>query len=183
MSVSTPGEASTATWSTMNSDGPRSAPVGPGTRRTFGHRRPRLIALVAIGGALGSVARYGIAVALPDAAALNGWPAATLMVNLVGAFALGFGLEALAQLGRETPLRRDVRLLGGTGFLGGFTTYSSFALQAQDLLAGGQAGVAIGYVMVSLVAGLSSCLAGLLLGARVGRARRRGTDPRREGAG
>ncbi|MBO0609770.1 fluoride efflux transporter CrcB [Myceligenerans salitolerans] len=151
---------------------------GPDGRRGLpAHLRPTLIGLVALGGAVGSAARYGTEVLLPAPELTGGWPLATLCVNLLGAFALGFGLEALARPGRETPRRRNVRLVGGTGFLGGFTTYSAFALETQRLLSDGQAGTAIAYVLVTLVLGLSCCLAGVLLGERAG-----GAHPRRSRA-
>lgn len=158
----------------MNASSPEpsdpSPPGARGGRRLPAHLRPALIGLVALGGAAGSTARYGIELLLPDAGATGGWPLATLTVNLLGAFALGFGLEALARLGRETPLRRDVRLVGGTGFLGGFTTYSALALETERLLSGGQAGTAVAYVLVTIAAGAAACLAGVLLGERAGSA-------------
>lgn len=176
--------AHAASWSSMNASSPEpptAPPAAPGSRRKLpAHLRPALIGLVALGGAVGSAARYGTELLLPDAAATGGWPLATLAVNLVGAFALGFGLEALARLGRETPLRRNVRLTGGTGFLGGFTTYSALALQTERLLSGGQVGVALAYVLVTLILGILCCLGGILLGQRAGtgylrRARAAGT--------
>lgn len=166
--------AHAASWSSMNasiSEPPAVPSPGPGgSRRLPAHLRPSLIGLVALGGAVGSAARYGTEVLLPAAGTTGGWPLATLVVNIVGAFALGFGLEALARLGRETPLRRNVRLAGGTGFLGGFTTYSALALETERLLSGGQAGVAIAYVLVTLVLGVLCCLTGVLLGERAGSA-------------
>lgn len=167
--------AHAASWSSLNASVPEPAPATPsgdgGSRGVPAHLRPGLIGLVALGGAAGSAARYGTELLLPAPGATGGWPLATLTVNLLGAFALGFGLEALARLGRETPRRRNVRLVGGTGFLGGFTTYSALALETERLLSGGQPGVALAYVLVTLVVGALACLAGVLLGERAGRAR------------
>jgi CrcB protein len=86
--------------------------------------QPRLLLLVFAGGCLGTAAREGIALSLPVP---SGLPWAVLLVNLVGAFALGLLIGGLAARGTETPRRRDVRLFAGTGVLGGFTTYSALA--------------------------------------------------------
>jgi CrcB protein len=129
------------------------------------HRNPRLLALVALGGAAGSVARYAVSLAVPATA--SGWPLGTLTVNVVGAFALGLLLTALARRGPETPQVRLVRLTVGTGVLGGFTTWSSFALETERLLADGAVLVAAGYVGASLVVGTLAATAGVLLGSRV----------------
>lgn len=136
------------------------------------HRYPALTGLVALGGAVGSVTRYGVALALPDAARTGGWPLATLTVNVVGAFFLGWLLEALGRRGPETPRLRRLRLGIGTGVLGGFTTYSSLALETERLLAGGATGAALGYVAVTLVVGTAACVTGIALGARRPGARR-----------
>lgn len=89
------------------------------------HRRPRAVALVAAGGALGGLARHAVATALP---VTGGRPAvATLVVNVLGAFVLGMLLEALTRHGEQTNTQRSLRLLLGTGFCGAFTTYSTFA--------------------------------------------------------
>jgi CrcB protein len=90
---------------------------------------------------------------------------ATLLENVVGAFLLGALLEALVRRGDETPGVRRVRLGVGTGFLGGFTTFSSLAIEAERLLADGAVGTAVGYVSVSLVLGFLACLAGVGLAA------------------
>lgn len=117
--------------------------------------------LVAAGGFLGTLARYGVSLLVDDVAA---WPLATLCVNVTGAFLLGLLLELLAT--RPTGRGRSVRLLAGTGFLGSFTTYSSFAVEAERLAHGGLTPTALGYVAVSLVAGLSACLAGIAVASR-----------------
>ena len=127
------------------------------------HRRPTLLLAVALGGALGTGARHGLALALP---AVGGWPLATLAGNLVGSFLLGILLESLLRRGEETPRRLLLRLGLGTGVLGGFTTFSSLALEAEALLSGGAPEQALAYVVVSLAGGFAACLAGILLAAR-----------------
>ncbi len=127
------------------------------------YRRPGLVALVAVGGMVGSAGRYGLALLLPPR---DGWPVATFLVNVVGSFVLGVLLEALVRRGPEG--RRELRLrLGiGTGVLGGFTTFSSLALETERLLAEGALVTASTYVLASLVCGLAACLGGVVLSAR-----------------
>lgn len=112
--------------------------------------------LVALGGALGSVARYGVGVA---AARLLGlaFPWGTLIVNAVGGFAMGV---LAARIG---PENEQLRLLLGVGVLGGFTTFSAFSLEAVRLLQQGS-GSALAYVAASLVLAVGACWAGLMLG-------------------
>ncbi|SEE62615.1 fluoride efflux transporter FluC [Ruania alba] len=130
--------------------------------------RLRLGALVAVGGAAGTLARFGLTEAFgpPD-----GVPWATLTANLLGAFALGVLLEALLRAGAEDRTRRAFRLGLGTGFLGGLTTFSSLALETERLLTGGQFAVAAGYALASLALGLVAALAGIAVGGarRTGR--------------
>lgn len=130
------------------------------------HTDPLLVVSVAVGGALGSLARYGLNVAVPAGA---GWPLATLVENLLGAFLLGLLLQVLLRAGRETPRRRWLRLTLGTGVLGGFTTYSAFALELHGLLADGRAWLALGYAATTVVGGTLTCLAGVALAGRVRR--------------
>ena len=134
------------------------------------HTDPVLVASVATGGAIGSLARYGLSHTLP---VRGGWPLATLTENLVGALLLGLLLQWLLHRGHETHRRRWVRLTFGTGVLGGFTTYSAFALELHGLLAGGRWGVAAGYALVTLATGNAMlAFAALLLGALCGLERR-----------
>ena len=126
------------------------------------HLTPFFIGLVAIGGAGGSLARYGVERLLGTS---DGLPVGTLAVNLVGAFALGALLEWLAIRGSDVAHRRAARLLLGTGFLGGFTTYSALAVESDGLLREGRAGLALVYVLATVVVGLVASLAGVL-GAR-----------------
>ncbi|WP_255595752.1 CrcB family protein [Cellulomonas sp. C5510] len=122
------------------------------------HRRAGLALLVAVGGAAGSLGRLGLAQALP---VQHGWPVATLTANLVGAFLLGALLEALGRRGPETPGVLRARLALGTGVLGGFTTFSSLALETERLLADGAAGTALAYAGATLVGGVVCAAAGV----------------------
>lgn len=131
---------------------------------------PLLVAVVAVGGALGTTGRYAAAQLIP---ATHDTPWATLAVNLLGAFLLGLLLEMLSRTGAETPRRQLVRLGLGTGLLGGFTTYSALALEVLQLWSDGQRAAAFGYGAGSVSAGLLACLVGIVLAHRLG-ARRAG---------
>jgi fluoride exporter len=130
------------------------------------HLRPRLVALVALGGAVGTGAR---AMAEAWAGADGGWPWATWVVNLTGAFALGMLLERLARTGPDDGRRRDVRLAVGTGALGGFTTYSTLALDAVTLATAGDVGASVAYAVSTLALGVVAAAAGMVAGARLRR--------------
>ena len=140
------------------------------------HVDPALILLVASGRAVGTLARCGMSAVIPTP---GGWPVPTLVENLIGSFLLGLLLESLARAGDETPRRRLVRLGAGTGVLGGFTTFSTFALEVEHLLTGGAPGTALGYFAASLVGGFLTCLAGITLAAGH---RRRSTRPASRGS-
>ncbi len=138
------------------------APVGAGSSpraARAGSRRRHLLTgagLVSVGGTLGTAGRYAVEQLLP---AGDGVPLGTLVVNLAGAFLLGLLLEGLARSGEETPPRRRWRLLAGTGVLGGFTTYSTFAVETTTLARVGDP-LALGYVVLSLVGGMLAVGAG-----------------------
>ncbi|GAB2522451.1 fluoride efflux transporter CrcB [Paramicrobacterium agarici] len=134
------------------------------------HTRWRFLALVALGGACGSALRAATALAMHD----DAFPVATLTVNLAGAFGLGMLLEALSRFGDDTGRRRVLRLGIGTGFFGGFTTYSTFAVDTVRLLADGAPSLALGYVLVTLVVGAVATVLGIMLGAGLHRRRSRG---------
>jgi CrcB protein len=138
------------------------------------HLRPGAAAVVAVGGLAGTAARYGLALGLPTPVA--GWPAATFVVNLVGAFLLGSLLEALARSGSDAGWRRRVRLLAGTGFCGSLTTYSTFAVEADLLVRNHAAWLAAGYLGASLIGGVAATAAGIAAATGHHRYRRRRTD-------
>ncbi len=127
------------------------------------HLRPGHVALVGLGGAVGTLARFGLARLLPPD---GGWPVATSIANLVGAFLLGILLEGLRRRGPEDELRRRLRLALGTGVLGGFTTFSALAIEIERLAAGGSGLVGAVYGLVSVVAGVGLAGAGVALAAR-----------------
>ena len=124
----------------------------------------RDVCLVALGGAVGSVARWGVAHVLPTGSFWH-WP--TFAVNVLGALLLGLLLESLTRPVPETPRARTVRLLVGTGALGGFTTYSTFAQELWDGVSSGATGPALGYAGLTIVSGLLAAALGMVLGARV----------------
>jgi CrcB protein len=126
------------------------------------------IALVAVGGALGTLVRYAIGDSVHDARA---WPIGTLAVNVAGAFVLGLLVESLVRRGPDTGWRRNARLAAGTGFCGGLTTYSSLAVETDELARRGLGSTAIAYAAVTVVLGLVAAAAGIAVAAR----RRRST--------
>ncbi len=147
-----------------------SAPPGGKTQTTPPHRHPhrplhlhgRFVLLVAAGGILGALSRYGFGMALP---APNAWPLPTLLINLSGALALGWLLEALARSGPDAGLRRIARLGIGSGFLGAYTTYSTLALDSVRLFGAGRAMDAVWYLIASLLGGVAATTLGIWLGA------------------
>ena len=128
------------------------------------HQRPGLVALVFLGGAAGTAARFGLAASVPTAA---GWPTSTFVANLLGALLLGVLLEALVGSGPETARARRVRLALGTGVLGGFTTFSALAIELERLAAAGEGGLALTYGLVSVVGGFGCAVVGVRLGAHL----------------
>lgn len=131
-------------------------------------RRPRLLALVFVGGTVGTAAREGLSLAFPA----DGARYTILVINLVGAFVLGFLLDTLVRRGPDHGRRRQVRLLVGTGLLGGFTTYSALATASAELIRDGAATAGIGYALCTLLGGAIATWAGIAVAAR-----RAGTAP------
>jgi CrcB protein len=121
--------------------------------------------LILIGGALGTGIRAALEAAYP--AQPGGWPWATFLINVTGAFPLGVLLETLIRRGPDSGVRQYLRLGLGTGVLGGYTTYSTFAVEAVRLLGAGAVLIGIGYAIASVILGLAAALAGTLLAARL----------------
>ena len=113
--------------------------------------------LAALGGALGALARWGVAEAIPSSPAT--WPWATLLVNLTGCLLLG---ALLAVLAVRAPAAGWPRPFLAVGVLGGYTTYSAFAVEVVRLTEAGAVLAAGGYVGVSVVGGVAAVAAGAL---------------------
>lgn len=124
------------------------------------HLRWQYLALVAAGGAVGTSGRELLTRVIP---AIGPIPAATVLINVAGAFLLGVLLESLARRGADEGRRRTLRLLLGTGVLGGFTTYSALATDTALLLRDNLWGPAAGYALGTVVLGALATWAGVLL--------------------
>jgi CrcB protein len=116
-------------------------------------------AAAALGGVLGALARWGVARALPSPT--GGWPWATLLVNVSGCALIGVLLAVLLACFPGHPWLRPFL---ATGVLGGYTTFSTFAVDAVRLVDDGAAGTAAAYVAVSVLGGLLAVVAGLTSG-------------------
>jgi fluoride exporter len=119
---------------------------------------------VALGGALGSVARWGVSSWAARLAPHGSFPWGTLGVNLAGSAAIGFVLT-LAFERNVVPV--PMRLFLVTGLLGGFTTYSAFAWETLALARDGQVLSAAGYVAGSVVGGLLAAAGGAAIAGRL----------------
>lgn len=114
--------------------------------------------LVALGGAVGSVARYKLSGLVLHHTIDWRFPAGTFAVNVLGCLVAGV-LAGLAE--KNDMFTADVRLLLFTGLLGGFTTFSAFGLETMHLLKRGDVAVAAANVVLSVVAGLVALWLGM----------------------
>lgn len=123
------------------------------------------LVLVGIGGALGSMARHGVGMAVAHLSPPRVTPYATMAVNLAGCLVIGAlaGLIASHRVTMAAPLRAFIFV----GVLGGFTTFSSFGLDTFTLARGGHAGSAALNVVIQVAAGLALVAAGYAGGTRV----------------
>ena len=113
---------------------------------------------IAAGGAVGTLARFGLAGMINE----TSQPWGTVAVNLIGSFALGL---LIGIWGIDHP--SDIRLAATVGVLGGFTTFSTFALETVSLWEAGQSGLAISSAAVSVVGGIAAAVVGLAVGRAV----------------
>lgn len=117
---------------------------------------------VIIGGGLGSACRYLFSI-LAVKWFGNDFPVGTLGVNLIGCFLIGFGLS----LASRNIISPTVRLLFMTGFIGGLTTFSTYALESSNFLRSGELLAALTNIAVNNLVGLALVFLGLWLGKLV----------------
>lgn len=148
----------------------------PALRRRSGRRRrstaPVLLA-IALGGGTGALARYGLAQLWPVAP--GGFPWATFLTNVLGCLLIGV---LMVLVGDVWAAHRLLRPFLGVGLLGGFTTFSTHAVEFRELLRPGSAFTAFGYLAATLVGALLAVVCGVVLAryvtatTRSGKARR-----------
>lgn len=123
--------------------------------------QPGLLALVMVGGAAGTAARWQLSQTFTPEP--EHWPWVTFTINVVGSLLLGLLLETLLRSGPDAGWRRGVRVGIGTGLLGGFTTYSTFVVETDLLVASGHLWVGAAYAVVSILVGVLAALGGIAL--------------------
>jgi fluoride exporter len=116
------------------------------------------IIYVAIGGAFGAAARYGLSLVFANT--LTPFPFATFLINITGSFLIGFAITKFE--GNDT-----LRLLLITGFLGAYTTFSTFEFETFSLTQTKQLAIAFAYVSMSFAIGLIGVFVGVWLGKKV----------------
>lgn len=123
------------------------------------------LGLILVGAMIGTSVRSALEAAWP--AVPGAWPWTTFWINLSGSFVLGALLEFLAASSLDANWQRGLRLGLGTGLLGGFTTYSTFATEAAALGTSGAFPISLGYAVASVVAGVLLAASGMLLVRRL----------------
>lgn len=113
---------------------------------------------VGVGGALGSMARYGVSLGVNRWFGASGQPLATAIVNIVGCAVIGLMAGMVA--GETWRISTQVRAFAFAGIMGGFTTFSSFGLDTLNLVQQGRLGAAVTNVVLQLGLGLAAVFAG-----------------------
>jgi CrcB protein len=126
--------------------------------------RSSAVLLVALGGAAGAVARFLVGDAFARRFGTGGWPYGTFFINLTGCFAIALFLSAAAGRAELSP---GWRYLFPVGFVGAYTTFSTYEYEMLRLFELGQAAGAIAYLVASNLLGFGAVLAGAWLGRRI----------------
>ncbi|MFK8906314.1 fluoride efflux transporter CrcB [Streptomyces sp. YS-3] len=130
---------------------PDAGPSGPARRRQWARGLAPVVAVVSLGGIIGASARYGASLIWPMPA--DGFPWTTLLVNVVGCAVMGVFMVVITDV---WAAHRLVRPFFGTGVLGGFTTFSTYAVDIQRFVTGGRAPAALVYLALTLLAALAA---------------------------
>jgi CrcB protein len=112
--------------------------------------------LVGLGGSIGSMVRYGSSLLIRS----RQFPFATLSVNIIGCFIIGL---VFAMSIKEEGISDNWKLFLASGICGGFTTFSAFSLENLGLLQSGRIGIALTYIILSIVLGITATFLGYLL--------------------
>jgi fluoride exporter len=128
------------------------------SRRRGRPPRPGVLVAIALGGVLGTATRYGVSRIAPVGPGAFPWP--TFSVNVTGSFALGVILTFVIE---RWPPSRYLRPFVAIGFLGAYTTFSTFMTEAVLLGKDAHVGMAVTYLATSLVCGLTAVYAGIVL--------------------
>jgi len=120
----------------------------------------RGLLFVGAGGFLGAITRYTLSLWI-DGRVGSAFPLATFLVNVTGSFVLGL-LSGALEFATSVP--PEVRLAIGVGFLGAYTTFSTFSYETLRLVEAGDVAIAVGYVAASVAAGFSAAILGMALG-------------------
>ena len=123
-----------------------------------------VVLVVAVGGALGTLARWGVAEAFHDDGPVTGFPWATFLVNVTGAFLLAVLMVVVTE---RRPDSRYVRPFLGVGVLGGYTTFSTAMADTHALVVADRGLLVAAYLVATLVVGLLAVWAGLVMTRRL----------------
>ncbi|WP_329615277.1 fluoride efflux transporter CrcB [Streptomyces brevispora] len=121
-----------------------------------------VVAVIAVGGAAGASARYAASLLWPTAT--DGFPWTTLLVNVIGCAVIGVFMVVISEV---WAAHRLVRPFFGTGVLGGFTTFSTYAVDIERLIDGGRARSGLAYLGLTLLAALAAVWSAVWLTRRV----------------
>ncbi|WP_225827468.1 fluoride efflux transporter CrcB [Streptomyces naphthomycinicus] len=133
---------------------PETETIGAGRlprRRPEWRSQAPVVAVVAAGGALGAVARYALTLAWPTPP--GGFPWATFWTNVVGCAVMGVLMVLVTEV---WAAHRLLRPFLGTGVLGGFTTFSTYAVDVRKLVDAGRPGLGLAYLAATLCAALAA---------------------------
>ncbi|PSK99794.1 CrcB protein [Haloactinopolyspora alba] len=126
--------------------------------------------MIAAGGVLGAEARYGLGVLADETAVSSGWPWATFVQNVTGCLLIGAVMAVLLDL---TAPHRLARPFLGVGVLGGYTTFSTYAVDVQQMLGDGRAATALLYLAGTPIAAVLAVWTGSAAARAAARAARR----------